>query len=96
MTRDEVLRLLSAHQDEIKQLGVKSLAIFGSVSRDEAGDSSDVDLLVEFDKPIGLFKFLDVKAYLESILGREVDLGTPDALKSRIRPAVLKEAVRAL
>lgn len=96
MTRDEVLRLLSAHQDEIKQLGVKSLAIFGSVSRNEAGGSSDIDLLVEFDKPVGLFKFIEVKQYLESILGREVDLGTLDALKSRIRPAVLKEAVRAL
>ena len=94
MTRDEVMRVLSEHREELSRLGVKSLAMFGSSVRDEATEASDVDLLVEFDAPIGLFEFIDVKEFLEGILGRPVDLGTPDALHPRLRARVLREAVR--
>ena len=57
MRRDEALRLLAAHREEIARFGVKSLAIFGSVARDEAGPDSDVDVLVEFSVPVGLSHF---------------------------------------
>jgi predicted nucleotidyltransferase len=50
MRRDEALAILTAHQEELKEYGVKSLAIFGSVARDEARPDSDVDLLVEFSQ----------------------------------------------
>lgn len=96
MKRDEALKILTAHQDKLKDFGVKSLAIFGSVARDEARLDSDVDLLVEFEKPVGLFTFMRLQRYLEGILGRSVDLGTPDSLKPYLREPVIKEAVRAI
>ena len=56
MQRDDVLKILVDHRDELRQqFGVKSLALFGSVARDEATETSDVDLLVAFARPVGLF-----------------------------------------
>ncbi len=94
MRRDEALAILAAHHEELARLGVKSLAIFGSVARDEARPDSDVDILVELERPMGLFGFLEVKEHLERMLGRRVDLGTPDSLKPSLQETVLKEAVR--
>ena len=91
----EVLRIIGQHREEIASYGVTSLAVFGSVARDEAGPRSDVDMLVEFGAPVGLFKFVRFKDYLEKILGRRVDLTTIGALKEQMREQVLKEAVRA-
>ncbi len=71
------------------------MAIFGSVARGEAGPDSDVDLLVEFSRPVGLFHFIGVKEYLEQLLGRPVDLVTRDAIKRQFRDAILAEAVDA-
>jgi len=77
-------------------MGVKSLALFGSAARDEAEPGSDLDLLVEFAEPVGLFRFLDLKARLEALLGCAVDLVTPGALKRQLRDRILREAVRAV
>ncbi len=96
MTRDEILRLLRDHRADLESLGVKSLALFGSAVRDEAEAGSDIDLLVEFSGPVGLFKFLDLKAHLESLLGSPVDLATPAALKRQLRQRILSEAIHAL
>lgn len=95
MRRDEALQILKSHKQELTRFDVKSLAIFGSVARDEAGPESDVDILVEFAKPIGLFEFVRLKIYLEKLLQRKVDMVTPDALKERMREQILKEAIRA-
>lgn len=95
MKRDEVLKILEAHRDELRErFGVKSLALFGSVVRDEASDVSDVDLLVEFDRPIGYFGLVRLELFLEGLLGCEVDLGTPGSLKPSIRERVEQEAIR--
>ncbi|HIK09748.1 MAG TPA: nucleotidyltransferase family protein [Oscillatoriaceae cyanobacterium M33_DOE_052] len=96
MKRDHVLAILAAHRDQLTALGVKSLNLFGSVARDEAGPDSDVDFLVEFDRPGGLFQLFRVQYYLEDILGCEVDLGTEAALRKHLREPVLKEVIRAL
>jgi predicted nucleotidyltransferase len=93
MTREEVLQALSSYHEALADLGVKSLALFGSAARGEAREGSDVDLLVEFDRPVGLFAFLDVKEFLENILGCPVDLGTPESLHPRLRTRVMQEAV---
>lgn len=93
-TRGEILRLLSERRPELERFGVKSLALFGSAARGQLRQGSDVDLLVEFDHPVGLFEFIDLKNYLEKLLGRRVDLGTPHSLKPRLQGPVLKEAVR--
>ena len=95
MTRNQAIAIIGEHIEALRDLGVASLALFGSVARGEAAEDSDIDLLVEFSKPVGLFEFLEVKEYLESILGREVDLVPRDSLKPRIRDEVLAEAVDA-
>src|SRR5688572_7865761 len=75
--RDLALSLLREHRDDLTRLHVKSLSLFGSVARDQAKPDSDVDILVEFDAPVGLFTFIEVKLTLEDILGCPVDLGIP-------------------
>jgi predicted nucleotidyltransferase len=95
MRRADALRLIEAHADELRGLGVRSLAIFGSVARDEARPDSDVDLLAEFSRPVGYFHLFRVQHRLEEILGRPVDLTTRDGLRAELREAVLAEAVHA-
>jgi uncharacterized protein len=96
MRRNDVLTLVQAHRNNLMQLGVKSLDLFGSVARDEALPNSDVDFLVEFAKPIGLFQLLRVKHYLEDILECPVDLGTRNALRQHLREPVLKDLIHVL
>ena len=78
-------------------MGVEHLSVFGSVARDEAGERSDIDILVEFTPGarIGLFEFLDIHETLAKILGAEVDLATPASLHRKLRDAILAEVVRA-
>ena len=95
MKRDQVIRILSRQRGELaNKYGVKSLALFGSVARDEATVTSDVDLLVEFDRPVGYFGLFALQDHLESLLGCKVDLGTPGSLKPRLRERVMGECVR--
>ena len=76
-------------------MGVASLSLFGSVARGEAAATSDIDMLVEFDRPIGLFEFVEVKLYLEMLLDvPEVDLVMPDALIEELKDDILAEAIR--
>ena len=96
MRRDEALAILAAHQEQLKDYGVKSLALFGSVARNEARPESDVDLLVEFSQPVDLFEFVRLQQYLEAMLDRPVDLGTPDSLKPQLREQVFKEIILAM
>lgn len=97
MKRDEVLWILAEHWEELRGFEVRELAVFGSVVRDEAVSGSDVDLLVEFEPEaqVGLFEFVDLKHYLEEILGCPVDLVTPDGLKHGLRERILGEAITA-
>jgi uncharacterized protein len=94
ITRDEILSRIDDHADELRGLGAARLAIFGSVARGEATDSSDVDILVEL-APKTFDAYMDVKLRLEAILGRKVDLVLASALKERLRPGILAEAVHA-
>ena len=93
MKRVDVLRKLSECQAELDTLGVASLSLFGSVARDDAVSTSDIDLLVEFREPVGLFGYYELKERLERILGAQVDLATPAGLKARIRDRVLYDAI---
>jgi uncharacterized protein len=95
MKRDEVLAILRAEQPRLRSdFGVKSLVLFGSVARDEASAASDVDLLIEFDRPTGYFGLVRLQLYLQEILDRSVDLGTPDSLRPTMRTRVEREAIR--
>src|SRR5436309_3130639 len=94
MKRDDALKILADHRDELRQqFGVESLALFGSVARDEATETSDVDLLVAFARPVGLFGLYALQNYLVQLLGCAVDLGTLDSLKPRMRTWVSAESI---
>ena len=90
-----MLQILKQKQAELtKQFGVKSLSLFGSVARNEAATTSDVDLLVEFNRPVGYFGLFALQEYLEKLLGCPVDLGTPHSLKPYLRERVMGELIR--
>jgi len=94
MKREILLQILKQNNSELtKEFGVKSLLLFGSVARDEATTASDVDLLVEFNRPVGYFGLFALQDYLEKLLGCPVDLGTPDSLKPYVRERVMGELI---
>lgn len=78
-----------------RHFGVKKIAIFGSTARGENTKKSDIDIIVEFNKSIGFFTFIELENHLQQILGRKVDLATKESLKPAIKKSVLKEAVYA-
>ncbi len=77
-----------------KRFKVKKIGIFGSYIRGEDLEESDVDILVEFYEPVG-WEFIDLKEFLEEILGKEIDLVTARALKPQLRDNILNEVVFA-
>lgn len=94
MRQKDILATIEKQKSVLaNEFGVRSLALFGSFARQTAKRQSDVDILVEFIRPVGLFEFARLKLYLEKKLGREVDLVTPEALRPEMRDAILREAV---
>jgi predicted nucleotidyltransferase len=93
--RDEVLTILRAEQPRLRsEFGVKSLALFGSVARAEASDSSDVDLLVEYERPVSLFDHVGTALYLEEALGvSKVDLIIRDCVIDELKDQIYGEAI---
>jgi predicted nucleotidyltransferase len=91
-TRQDVLDSLVAQRDRLKRLGVRKLSLFGSAARDQLSDQSDLDVLVEL-APKTFDGYMDVKFLLEDSLGRRVDLVLLDALKPRLRAAILKDRI---
>ena len=93
--RNRILSVLAEHLQEIvARYGVKRLALFGSAARDALEAASDVDVLVEFAGPATFAAYMDLKFYLEDLLGRPVDLVTEKALRQELRPYVEKELIR--
>jgi uncharacterized protein len=92
LAAESLIAILHQHRAELSAMGVKSLKLFGSVVRDEARPESDIDILVEFSRPIGLIGFIRLKQWLAELLGRPVDLVTPEALKPPLRDGILREA----
>lgn len=94
MSRNEALALLRTHKAALaNRFGVVELGLFGSVARDQAGDNSDVDILVRFDGPATSKRYFGVQFYIEDLLRRRVDLVTHKALRTEFRPYVEKEIV---
>lgn len=92
MLLKEAKKILSKHKKDLSQLGVRNLALFGSVARNEGTAKSDVDILIDFDSKRGLFVFVDIKMYLEKLLDCEVDLVTKNALHPALKDRILREA----
>ena len=81
--------------DFCRKYRIIKLSLFGSILRNARWEDSDIDILVEFSRPIGLLAFVRLKHRLAELLGRPVDLVTPEALKSPLRDGILKEAKNA-
>lgn len=93
-TKEEVMRILGRELPYLSEkYGVVKFGLFGSYSSDEQDVESDIDLLVQFDRPIGFFKFIAVEDYLKDKLGEKVELVTEDALKPVIKPRIMQECV---
>jgi predicted nucleotidyltransferase len=73
-----------------KEFSVKNIGLFGSFSDNSFTDESDIDLLVEFEKPIG-WKVFTLEIYLEKTFGRKIDLVTKNSLKDQIKDKILKQ-----
>jgi predicted nucleotidyltransferase len=93
----DVLARLRENESALRDFPIQAIYVFGSVVRGEDRPRSDVDVLVEFEAHahIGLFAFARLQRRLSEILGRPVDLVTPDALHEALRNQILMEAVRA-
>ena len=95
MRRDEAMDRLRAHEAELRRLGVSSLFMFGSTARDEAGETSDIDLFFDYRKgELGLFELMEVKDYARDLLGGPVDIMTRDSLHKALRKRIEETALR--
>lgn len=93
-TLDEIKNVLKSHKEELRErYEVREIGIFGSYIRGEQKESSDLDILVEYETVLGFFKFLELEIYLEELLGTKVDLVRKQAIKPRLKDLILKEVV---
>lgn len=93
-TKEEILRILRDEMPFLKEkYNVVNCGLFGSYSGGEPDLKSDIDLLVQFEKPVGFFGFIELEDYLSEKLGARVDLVTEDALKPLIKPYVMEAIV---
>lgn len=91
MKREEIIALLRQQYSFLSaEFGIRRIGLFGSYAQGEPGEASDVDLIVEFERPIG-FRFVELAEYLENLLGREVDLLTPASIRGIRLPWVAAE-----
>ncbi len=101
-TLAETLQILKMHEPELRRRGVTHAAVFGSVARGEAGQASDVDILIDLDpsKPIGLFGYAAIKLYVAGLFGVDslegpIDIVSRANLKPRLRSNILRDEVGA-
>lgn len=93
-TKDEVVKVLRDRKALLLQnYQISGLGLFGSYARDSQTESSDVDVLVDYEKAPSLFKLLELRDYLSDLLGMKVDIVTRNGLKPRIRERVLAEVI---
>lgn len=87
---DEVLRGLSGNRKQIRAYGVKRIGLFGSYLRGNASKSSDIDIIVEFDRK-SFDSYMSLKFFLEDLFGTRVDLVISDVIKPRLRHSILEQ-----
>lgn len=90
---DELKEIIEQHKEILEnKYKVKNIAIFGSYARGDQNYESDIDILVEFNEPVGLL-FIHLADFLEEILQSKVNLLTPDAIKPNRRPYIMEELI---
>jgi len=91
---DRIIMILQENKSVIEEkYKVKTLGVFGSYVRGEQKEDSDLDILVEFQEPVGLFKFMELEEFLGKNTGVKVDLVSRKALKPRIGKYILEEVI---
>jgi predicted nucleotidyltransferase len=90
MNAEGVMRVLDEHREELRRLGLRRLGLFGSTARTEATEASDLDFLVEFQQK-SFDAYMDLKALLENLFRRCVDLVLPETLKPRLCDRITKD-----
>ncbi len=93
-TKEEIFKVLKNELPHLRErYGIRKIGLFGSYSRGEQNMESDVDLLVQFERPIGFFNFIAIENYLSERIGVKVELVTEDALKPLLKPYIIEEVV---
>ena len=93
---NEIKEIIRQHKKILeKKFKVKKIGVFGSYVRGEENKKSDLDVLVEFKKPVGIFAFMNLEEYLEKQIGIKIDLVSKGALKTHIGERILKEVIYA-
>jgi len=92
ISQGNVLKVLASRRSDLDRFGVRKLALFGSVVQGKARHRSDIDFMVQFDRPT-FDGYMDLKAYLEDLFGRKVDLILADAIKPALKPRIIRQAV---
>ena len=92
LTRARILKMLREHGDVLEKYSVKRIGLFGSYARGKQKRGSDIDFLVEFEKPT-YDNFYDLIVYLEKLFGRKVEVLTPDGVDS-IRVPEVAQSIR--
>ena len=91
MTRSEVHKAIAAELDKLRrEYSVERIGLFGSYASGDQKEDSAVDILVDFARPVGFFRFVNLRDYLSERLGTRVDLATPNALKPDFRKHVME------
>jgi len=94
MKKQQAIQSLTNSKAElVRRFGITRLALFGSTARDNATDTSDIDILVSFDGIATSQRYFGVQFYLEDLLGCSVDLVTEKAVRSELRPYIERDAI---
>jgi len=97
MNRDQVIATLRNHEQELRHRGVLHAALFGSIARNEARPSSDIDILIEIEPnaPVGVFEYVGITQYLADLFPNRVDVANRRSLKALVRPSAERDAIYA-
>ena len=91
MTREQITKILQNNREHLRaEFGVEKIGLFGSYRKGTAQTGSDIDLVIEFSRPIG-FRFVALAEYLETLLGAPVDILTPEGVAGIRVPGVAAE-----
>ena len=89
----EITQLLRQLKPELaRKFHVQSIGLFGSVVRNDFSSSSDIDIIVDFNRPIGI-EFIDLAQYIEQLLHKKVDLVSRNGVKEKYFKAIEQEIV---
>ena len=97
MTRDAVIAVLRTNEAALRLKGVAHAALFGSLSRGEAGPDSDIDIMVELDPAaeVGLWDYVGITHFISDLFPNKVDVSERKALRPHVRPSAERDAVHA-